>query len=248
MDTVPPFFPARITSEKIFGRGAIDNKGNIAGAIIAARQLQNINLLFTVGEEKNSDGAKKANIKGKVIILEPMNFEVRTAQCGVVAVRLVTKGDQKHSSLLTKKSENAIHVLVEILECLSKKNWHCFNVGMIKGGVAPNIVAGSAEAEFSVRPKSRKEFEEILETIKALKVVKKVIINKMPPFRSSFSEKNISPEPVSFFSELSCFKNGLLWGVGDIAQAHTLTEFIRRNDLRKLPDKLIALIKSLEIA
>ena len=242
MDTVPPFFSAKVTKDKIFGRGSIDNKGNIAGAIMAARRLSDINLLFTVGEEKDSIGARKANIKGRAIVMEPTNFKVRTAQCGVVAARITAEGGEKHSSLLAEKNESAIYTLINALHELSKKNWHCFNVGIIKGGVAPNVVAGSAEAEFSVRPKNRKEFENILSTFKTLKNVKVGIIQKALPFKSHISKGRLLSEPVSFFSELPCFKEGVLFGVGDIAQAHTVKEFVLRKDLTMLPDKLIEVV------
>ena len=245
MDTVPPFFPARVTADKIFGRGAADNKGNIAGAVFVARELKDINLLFTVGEEQDFIGAKKAKIKGKAIVLEPTNFKVRTAQCGVIAAKLTAKGDQKHSSLLVKQEENALHVLVDTLDRLIGKHWHCFNVGTMKGGVAANVVAGSAETEFSVRPRSQKEFLEILKTIRTLKNVRVQIINKISPFKSNLAKNYPSSGPVSFFSELAFFKDGILFGVGDIAQAHTVTEFIRRKDLEKLPGKLVSIVKSL---
>jgi acetylornithine deacetylase len=246
MDTVPPFFPAHVTSDKIFGRGAADNKGNLAGAIFAARQMRDINILFTVGEEQNFAGAKKANIKGKVVVMEPTNLEVRTGQCGIIAGRIIAHGDQKHSSLLGASDENALHVLVDVLGQLMHKHWHHFNVGLVKGGAAPNVVAGHAEAEFSVRPKNREEFSTILKTIRNLQGVKVQIINKMPPFESGLAHNYAQSKPTPFFSELAFFKKAVIFGAGDIAQAHTPTEFIYRKDLKKIPSALVSIARSLE--
>jgi acetylornithine deacetylase/succinyl-diaminopimelate desuccinylase-like protein len=250
MDTVPPVLPIKITTDKICGRGAVDNKGNIAGAIFAARTLENINMLFTVGEEVNFAGAEKIGvIKGKAIVLEPTEFKVRFAQCGVVSMRITASGEQKHSSLLVRDRESALHVLTNTLAVLMKKKWHCFNVGTMRGGVAENVVAGSAEAMVSVRPRNNAEFLDILKTVRALKGVKVEIINKLPPFVSTLAgDKKLpgSREPVSFFSELSFFENGILFGAGSIAQAHMPGEYILRKDLNRLSGELVKLAGKLQ--
>jgi acetylornithine deacetylase len=246
MDTVPPFLPIKITADKIFGRGAIDNKGNIAGAMAAVKRIENINLLFTVGEEVDFVGAKKANIKkGVVIILEPTGFEKRLAQCGVISMNIIATGDQKHSSLLANDRESALHVMTDILHELMKKGWFRFNIGIVRGGVAENVVAGFAEANISVRPRDRAEFSEVLRIVRALKGVKVKIINQLPPFASSLPQDVGMREPVAFFSELSFFKRGVLFGAGSILQAHTPDEFILRKDLSRLPDELVRLVGQL---
>jgi len=246
MDTVPPFLPVRVAGDKIFGRGAIDNKGNIAGAIFAAREMESINLLFTVGEEVDFAGAKKANIKnGVAIILEPTGFKKKLAQCGVISVKITAGGDQKHSSLLVRDSDSALHVLTATLRELMGRGWWRFNIGMVRGGVAENVVAGFAEANVSVRPRNKVEFSDILEAIRALKGVKIEIINKLPPFVSKLPESIGISEPVSFFSELSFFKQSVLFGAGSILQAHTPKEYILRKDLARLPGKLVNVVRQL---
>src|SRR5580698_4636300 len=67
MDTVPPFFPSLEDAEFIWGRGSCDAKGIIAAMIAAAEKLldsdaTNFGLLFVVGEERNSAGAKVAAV------------------------------------------------------------------------------------------------------------------------------------------------------------------------------------------
>jgi acetylornithine deacetylase/succinyl-diaminopimelate desuccinylase-like protein len=243
MDTVPPFLPVKVTADKIFGRGAIDNKGNIAGAIFAARETNNINLLFTVGEDVDFAGAKKVDIKGKAIILEPTGFKKILAQCGVVSAKITATGDQKHSSLLTNDRQSALHVLANTLGVLMKKGWFRFNIGIVRGGVAENVVAGFAEANISVRPRNRAELTEILKTLRVLKGVKVEIINELPPFASSLPKGIGTQEPAAFFSELSFFKKSVLFGAGSILQAHTPGEFIKRKDLARLPGELVKTIE-----
>src|ERR1700716_2747767 len=65
MDTVPPFIPSSEDATRIYGRGSCDAKGIIAAQIAAAERLRrektHAGLLFVVGEERDSLGAKVAN-------------------------------------------------------------------------------------------------------------------------------------------------------------------------------------------
>lgn len=244
MDTVPGGGPCRVTKDKIFGRGACDNKQSIAASIILARQLSDINLLFTVGEEIDFSGAHKA-VKTKickdaelVIVQEPTCFKIITGQCGVVSFSVESTGREQHSSL--DNPNNAIHKLNEILAVLIKKNWTAFNIGIIEGGIAGNIVAGSARAVISVRPRDTKEQKRIISELKRLSA--KVVINKnLPPFCGSLGY----PERIAaHFSEMGFFKNSIQFGAGDIRNAHTQQEHILRKDLNILPKKLLEILNN----
>jgi len=65
MDTVPPFIPSSEDANRIYGRGSCDAKGIIAAQVAAAERLRSqgthVGLLFVVGEERDSLGAKVAN-------------------------------------------------------------------------------------------------------------------------------------------------------------------------------------------
>jgi acetylornithine deacetylase/succinyl-diaminopimelate desuccinylase-like protein len=166
-----------------------------------------------------------------------------------VSVKIVARGNQKHSSLLMSDKESATHTLIRTLETLMKKSWFRFNVGTISGGVAENVVAGSAEAMLSARPRNRAEFLDIIKTVRALKGVKVEFGNQLPPFVSDLaSDARLtgSRAPVAFFSELSFFRKGILFGAGNIAQAHTPGEYIKRKDLERLPGELVKLVGQLE--
>ena len=66
MDTVPPFIPSREDDLYLYGRGACDAKGIIAAQVAAAERLREagvaVALLFVVGEERDSAGARLANL------------------------------------------------------------------------------------------------------------------------------------------------------------------------------------------
>ena len=65
MDTVPPYIPSSEDAASVYGRGSCDAKGIIAVQIAAAERLRqqgiHVGVLFLVGEERDSLGAKAAN-------------------------------------------------------------------------------------------------------------------------------------------------------------------------------------------
>ena len=65
MDTVPPFISSSEDHDNIYGRGSCDAKGIIAAQIAACQRLRKegmaVGMLFLVGEERDSQGAKVAN-------------------------------------------------------------------------------------------------------------------------------------------------------------------------------------------
>jgi hypothetical protein len=65
LDCVPPYLPLSEDADSIHGRGSCDAKGLAAAMVAAAEQLavggeRRIGLLFLVGEENGSDGARVA--------------------------------------------------------------------------------------------------------------------------------------------------------------------------------------------
>ena len=67
LDTVPPFIPPRLNGDRLSGRGACDAKGIAASMCVAGERLREagvaVALLFVVGEERGSDGARVANAR-----------------------------------------------------------------------------------------------------------------------------------------------------------------------------------------
>jgi acetylornithine deacetylase len=106
-DCVPPFFPSRLEGSRLFGRGSCDAKGILAAQVAAADLLRRegearVGLLFVVGEERGSDGARAANLAASgsrfVIDGEPTDSRLGIATRGVLRVRLRATGRAAHSS------------------------------------------------------------------------------------------------------------------------------------------------------
>lgn len=237
VDTVPGHFPAKVTKLKISGRGACDNKQSVAACMVLLEELPAINALFTVGEEADFIGARTAQrervCEGAelVMVQEPTDFKVITGQCGVISFFLRAKGVQKHSSL--DGGVSAIDILIKELARLKRFKWHGFNVGIIEGGIAENVVPGSAWAKISVRPRTERDHSAILKVLRANKNIE--VDKHILPYRSNLGyEERIARH----FSEMFFFPNSIQFGAGSIHHAHTTDESISRKDLNLLPMKL----------
>lgn len=167
MDTVPPFFPSHEDEEFIWGRGSCDAKGIIAAMIAATEKLlaggtRNLGLLFVVGEEKDSAGAKfaAANPRGAQFLIngEPTENLLALGSKGVLRYEVISQGKLAHSAY-PELGHSAIHDLLDVLRDIrdiplpedALLGRSTLNVGTISGGRAPNVVADHASAEIMFR-------------------------------------------------------------------------------------------------
>ena len=167
-DCVPPFAPSRVERGLIFGRGACDAKGILAAQVAAAERLRasgetRFALLFVAGEERGSDGARAANeraLPGIRYLMngEPTDNRLGAATRGILRVRLRASGRAAHSSF-PELGESAIDKLLDALMVIRGLELpddpllgrtH-YTVGLIDGGVAPNVVSPHASAELLFR-------------------------------------------------------------------------------------------------
>jgi acetylornithine deacetylase len=169
-DCVPPFFKSREERGLLFGRGSCDAKGILAAQVAAAERLAakdepRVALLFVVGEERGSDGARLANdlapAAGAARYLingEPTDNRLGSATRGVMRVRLHAEGRAAHSAF-PELGESAIDKLLDALMVIRGLQLpedpllgrtH-YTVGVIEGGVAPNVVSPHASAELFFR-------------------------------------------------------------------------------------------------
>ncbi len=164
---MPPFFPSREDSHFIWGRGACDVKGIIAAMITAAENLlqsgtRNFGLLFVVGEERNSAGAHHAarNPRGSRFIIngEPTENKLALGSKGALRFEVVAEGRMAHSAY-PELGESAIEKLLDALARIRQVPMpsdqllgrSTLNIGTIKGGRAPNVIADHAMAEVFIR-------------------------------------------------------------------------------------------------
>ena len=158
MDTVPPYVPYSEDAEFMYGRGVSDAKGIIAAQVAAAEALRaagfKVGMLFVSGEERDSAGAKAANLapRGSKFLIngEPTDNRIALASKGALRVSLKAKGKMAHSAY-PELGDSAVHKLVEVLDRLLKLKLPVdeyagdttLNIGQIQGGHAPNVRLGS---------------------------------------------------------------------------------------------------------
>ena len=167
IDCVPPFFPSRVAGDTLYGRGACDAKGILAAEIMALEQFRasgeaRVGLLVVVGEEHGSPGAQTANRLAQscryLINGEPTDNRLASATRGVYRVSLSAQGRAAHSSH-PELGESAIEKLLDALVALRELNLPTdeiigrttYTIGMLSGGVAPNVVPPNAEADVNFR-------------------------------------------------------------------------------------------------
>jgi acetylornithine deacetylase len=253
-DCVPPFIPSRESADRLYGRGSCDAKGTLVAQIAAVERLRasgesRVGLLFVVGEERGSDGAKAANLVAPgsryLINGEPTDNRLGTATRGAYRARLRASGRVAHSSL-PELGISAIEKLVDALVALRSVSWpldpdfgHTFyTVGSISGGVAPNVIPPSAEAEVMFRTSGPHEaVRELIERHAGAFVTVEDVL-AIPPARLG-TVPGIESAAFSFTTDipwLDRWGTPLLLGPGSARVAHTDDEHVRIADLHRAVD------------
>ena len=232
------------------GQGVCDAKGIAAAMMVAGEHLveageERFALLFVVGEETCSDGAKTAvndfapTVK-YFIDGEPTDMKLVSAMKGAMQFDLEVIGKAGHSAY-PESGHSAVHQLVHDVEKLLVEPWPNeggvgetnLNIGTIEGGVAPNVHAPVAKARCMMRTAANVD---VLETrLRSLLSEKtKVSINSQSsPLRLHVLEGKESCV-VSFGSDvpyLLPLGTPLLVGPGSILDAHTDHEKVKKSDL-----------------
>ena len=253
LDTVPPYKQPRLDAQRLWGRGACDAKGIAAAMICAGDRLREsgvpVALLFVVGEETSHDGAHAANRvenSSRVLINgEPTESTLAVGTKGALRAIVRVEGIAAHSAY-PEHGRSATAALVELLHELPRLPFPrdpmlgetTVNIGEIKGGVADNVLAPSAEARLMLRTvTSPDEVWGLLRqwaidraTLERGAEVPPVHLATVPGFETSV---------VSFATDIPALANWgrpYLFGPGSIRFAHREDEHIELSELRSAVD------------
>ncbi len=263
LDTVPPYVPPRLDADRLYGRGACDAKGIAAAMLVAADRLaeageERVDLLFVVGEERGSDGARAANqldaTSRYLINGEPTESLLATGCKGAWRVTARTRGREAHSAY-PHLGASAILPMCELLPGLSSLvlpsdpvlGETTVNVGLIKGGTEANIVPAHCEAEMMVRlVGDRAPVQAALDAWAAGRA--ELSYGSFIPAQRFHVVPGFGTAAMSYTSDIPLLPRWgtpLLFGPGSIHVAHTPDEFIDLAELRASVDAYERLVHAL---
>ena len=224
---------------KVYGLGACDTKGNIYMVLKTLEEAKpkNVMVLFSVDEESGTKtGVKyflesdyKNGIK-RAVVCEPTELKLVNKHRGYYSFTLEDFAESAHSSTKAKGAIiKAAHNVIKLDEM-------GFNVGIIQGGTAGNVVSQNCTYRASIR--TFESLENILEAIRGNCPETRIenrfngppLINDQPLFDGEFHE-------VDFWTEASLFQeagiNTVVFGAGSIKQAHTEDEYVEKWQIEK---------------
>ena len=262
LDTVPPFIASSEDDMRVYGRGACDAKGIIAAQIAAAERLRNegiyVGLLFLVGEERDSLGAKVANQQSPgcrfLVNGEPTENKLAVASKGSLRATITAHGRMAHSAY-PELGESAIDKLLEALTHLRAMKLPTeegvgpctLNIGMIEGGRAPNIIADQARAQLLYRlvgpaQQLRQEITQAVGDLAEIEFTLEI------PFVRLRTLDGLPTMVAAFTTDIPARSNWgepLLVGPGSIHVAHTEGEYVEKKQLSDAVDLYYSVVRRL---
>jgi glutamate carboxypeptidase len=193
LDTVHPLgfierLPFKVEGDSAFGPGIYDMKGGAYLAYHAFRQLcampartpLGVTQLYVSDEEIGSPTSRALiEAEGRkakyVLVTEPARDggKIVTGRKGVARFEIFIKGVPAHAGSRPGDGRSAIRELGNIIQTLEAMNdptrGVTVNVGVVRGGTRPNVIAEEAYAEVDMRVPSIADADELVPKILNLK-------------------------------------------------------------------------------
>jgi glutamate carboxypeptidase len=176
--------PFRIEDGKAYGPGVYDMKAGIVEALFAVRALVDLGLtpnkkivvLHNSDEEIGSLSSRKlieeeAKHSSAVLVLEPSarGGTLKTWRKGVGSFTFTIKGRASHAGADYEKGVSAIkeaaHQILRLHDMTDLQEGTTVNVGVVRGGTRPNVVAETAVLEVDLRVKTMLAAERVVPAI-----------------------------------------------------------------------------------
>ncbi|MDI6760420.1 MAG: M20 family metallopeptidase [Candidatus Brocadiaceae bacterium] len=187
-----PFEPL-VKDGKVYGRGATDNKGQMAACMVLARflkghepQLQGEFILIGAADEERGSRLgleyllEECGLTADYAVIPDVSYgmkKIDVAEKGALFLEVTSYGRQAHGSR-PEEGINAIWNMMDFLKELKTLSFKCthhplftpptLNLGTIQGGAARNIVPGKCQAGIDIRHLPGESKEEILERVRGI--------------------------------------------------------------------------------
>jgi glutamate carboxypeptidase len=193
LDTVHPIgfierLPFRVEGDSAFGPGIYDMKGGAYLAYHAFRQLcaagerspLGVTQLYVSDEEIGSPTSRALiEAEGRkakyVLVTEPARDggKIVTGRKGVGRFEIFVRGVPAHAGTRPEDGRSAIRELANLIQTLEAMNdlkrGVTVNVGVVRGGTRPNVIAEEAYAEVDLRVRTIADADDLVARILALK-------------------------------------------------------------------------------
>lgn len=251
LDVVLPMIPFSEKEGTLYGRGVCDAKGAVSAMLMAAERLletgeRRFGLLFVVGEEKGSDGARRAATlktgSRAIVVGEPTEGKLVSAQKGTLLFKLTMSGVAGHSAV-PERGDSAIHELIRLLNDWLGKDWGSdarlgettLNLGVLQGGTGHNVIAAEAMVEgiFRIATSVKAVLSKIHATLPERASLE--VLSSSEPLGLSTVE-GFERTVVSFGSDapyLQPLGDVYMMGPGSIGYAHRDDEQVRVEELER---------------
>lgn len=195
--------PFEIIGNRAYGPGVIDMKGSQVELLYAMKALvennnesiKNVEIVLNSDEEIGSPTSrslikKVANGKEYALIMEPARKDgsLVSERRGGGSYKLIIRGKSAHSGIEPEKGISAIeefaHKVIKLHSLNDKEKGINVNVGIIRGGIAANVVAPRAEAYIDVRISKVEQMKLLSKKIKEICAVSDVPGTKIELFGS----------------------------------------------------------------
>lgn len=266
-------FSLTIEDGLAFGLGTCDIKGAAACLLAAVETTDEpVAVLLTTDEEGGKGTCIEHFIRTRsfdpevVVVAEPTRCEAVAQHRGFASFEVTFQGSAGHTSAPDATAGSAIHMAVRWADqALSLAESELadsrFNIGVMQGGTASNVVSSTAKMRFGFRPAPGADAME--RGRRVLRVLKDLLPNGAsgwtdrflaPPLTASetaleaIKRWGIDRGPdVDFWTEAALFEAGglpaVVIGPGDIAQAHTADEFVEIAQLERGVDTYTRIIR-----
>jgi acetylornithine deacetylase len=228
-----------------------------ADELVASKE-ERFDLLFVLGEEKGSDGARMANqlpATSKYLINgEPTESFLVTGAKGSLRVKVRTIGRAAHSAY-PHLGNSALRPMLDLLPKLDRLPLPkddvlgdtTINVGVLRAGGEANVIPADAEAEMMIRLVGAREpiqkmIEEWASGVAELEYGSYIPAQR---FHTLPGYKTASVAYTTDIPLLSRWGTPLLFGPGSIHVAHTPDERISLKELRESVATNVRLVRTL---
>ena len=207
-----------------------------------------------------------------VLVAEPTKCEAVAVHRGISSVRVAFTGEAGHASNANNPSavHKAVRWAAESLEWVASMadetfaglQGSRFNIGKMEGGIKGNVIAPSAELRFGVRPLPSQSMDGMHAQLRAFTggdaEYEELFRGPSLPSGKDSDARRLRAEalahafelplgaPVDFWTEASLFSQAgfdtLVFGPGNIAQAHSADEWVALSDLSTYTQHVVRII------